>query len=119
MERRTSRKHGIGFIEETLNAGLDEELEAETASCILGAAEILSALQGSPGEEIKNKTAYVEDLEKWLHLHKGEGKELLPLAKKAVSRVKVDSELQELWEETEDYSAWLLVVTDLENRLSR
>lgn len=48
---------------------------------------------------------------------KGKGKKLISKAKRAVKKIKKDSELKELWEESEEYPIWLNTINDLENRL--
>ncbi|MCK6074697.1 DUF4259 domain-containing protein [Paenibacillus silvae] len=46
-----------------------------------------------------------------------DGKKLISKAKRAVKKIKKDSELKELWEESEEYPIWLNTINDLENRL--
>ncbi|MBP3965508.1 DUF4259 domain-containing protein [Paenibacillus lignilyticus] len=109
---------GLEMIAETLETVMDEEyIEVDLASNTLGAIEILAALQGKPGEELKRDSGEVEELKEWIEQHQGQGKSLLPLAKKAIKKIKKDSELKELWEESEDHEAWLHVIKDLESRL--
>ncbi|MDK8189265.1 DUF4259 domain-containing protein [Paenibacillus sp. UMB7766-LJ446] len=108
------------LIEETIEEVLEEEyIESDLASNALGAIEILAALQGSPGKEILNKQSDTEDLYDWINTHKGKGKgkELISKAKRAVKKIKKDSELKELWEESEEYLIWLNAINDLEKRL--
>lgn len=108
----------IELIEETIEEVLEEEyIESDLASNALGAIEILAALQGSPGKEILNNQSTTEDLYDWINTHKGKGKELIAKAKRAVKKIKKDSELKELWDETEKYPIWLNTIDDLENRL--
>ncbi|WP_188592879.1 DUF4259 domain-containing protein [Paenibacillus silvae] len=38
-------------------------------------------------------------------------------AKRAVKKIRKDSELKELWEESEGYPIWLNTINDLENGL--
>ncbi|WP_336776987.1 DUF4259 domain-containing protein [Paenibacillus sp. MMO-58] len=110
---------GFVFIEETLESVIEEEdyIEVDIASNAIGAMEVLAALQGKPGEELKNESSYVEGLNEWIETHKGHGKSLLPLAKKAIKKIKKDSELKELWEESENYKDWLKIIKDLKKRL--
>jgi hypothetical protein len=109
---------GIDLIEETIEEVLEEEyIESDLASNALGAIEILSALQGSPGKEILNNQSNTEDLHGWIETHKGKGKTLIPKAKKAVKRILKNSELKELWEESEEYKTWFNIIKDLESRL--
>ncbi len=59
----------------------------------------------------------MDGLEEWIALHKGQGAGLKSLAKRAIKKIKKDSELKELWEESEDYKGWLNTITDLESRI--
>lgn len=109
---------GIELIEGTIEEVLEEEyIESDLASNALGAIEILAALQGKPGEEITNNSSYTEDLNDWISTHKGQGKKLISKAKRAIKKIKKDSELKELWEESEEYQTWLKTINDLEDRL--
>lgn len=108
----------IDLIEETIEEVLEEEyIESDLASNALGAIEVLAALQGKPGQEILNSQNNTEDLYEWIEAHKGKGKNLTSKAKRAIKKIKKDSELQELWEESGDYSSWLNTLNDLESRL--
>ncbi|SDL32124.1 protein of unknown function [Paenibacillus sp. OK060] len=108
----------IELIEETIEEVLEEEyIDSDLASNALGAIEILAALQGSPGKEILNNQSNTEDLYDWIDTHRGIGKKLISKAKRAVKKIKKDSELKELWEESEEYPIWLNTINDLENRL--
>ncbi|MDQ0721087.1 hypothetical protein QF049_002348 [Paenibacillus sp. W4I10] len=108
----------IELIEETIEGVLEEDyIESDLASNALGAIEILVALQGNPGKEILNNQSNTEDLYDWIDKHKGKGKKLISKAKRAVKKIKKDSELKELWEESEEYPIWLNTINDLENRL--
>ncbi|MCM3172902.1 DUF4259 domain-containing protein [Paenibacillus sp. MER 99-2] len=108
----------IELIEETIEEVLEEEyIESDLASNALGAIEVLAALQGKPGQEILNSQSNTEDLYEWIEAHKGKGKNLISKAKRAMKKIKKDSELQELWEESGEYSSWLNTLNDLESRL--
>ncbi|QHW33231.1 DUF4259 domain-containing protein [Paenibacillus rhizovicinus] len=109
---------GIELIKETIESVIDEEyVEVDLASNALGAIELLAALQGKPGEILVNDSNYVEGLHEWVEIHKGQGKSLLPIAKKAIKKIKKESELKELWEESEEYKTWKNIVNELEGRL--
>ncbi|WP_435162978.1 DUF4259 domain-containing protein [Paenibacillus glycanilyticus] len=81
---------GLDFIKETLESIIEEDdyIEVDIASSAIGAIEVLAAIQGKPGEELKNDSIYVEGLNEWIELHKGHGKSLLPIAKKAIKKIK-------------------------------
>lgn len=108
----------LGPIEEAfasvLEAG-DEYLEAPQASVALAAVEALARLMGRTGE----KSAYTEAVDNWVA--KATAKPTTGLIDKAqvvVSRILADdSELKELWQDSDDYAAWLASVSDLRARV--
>lgn len=109
---------GLDFIELTLDNVIKADyIEADLSSNGLGAIEIVAALQGKPGVEIRNKNIYVEGLDGWIKLYAGQGESLIEAAKIAVKRIKTDSELKELWEDSDEFAEWLKVVRELESRL--
>lgn len=110
------RDHGL--IERTLDAVLDagdDYLEAPEAEEALAAAETLARLRGRGG--VRN--AYTEAVDAWVAAHPGPpSPALLDKAQRAVARVLgVDSELRELWEDSDDADAWRQAVEDLLARL--
>ncbi|MGC5324749.1 DUF4259 domain-containing protein [Brevibacillus sp. SYSU BS000544] len=108
----------LGLIEETLSASAAEEyIEADLASQALAAAEIVAALNGRPGMEIRNEAGEVEDLVEWLKAQREQAPHLRQLALTAVEKIKTESELQELWAETDDYELWIELLNDLQNRI--
>lgn len=108
----------FGYIADTIEAVLGEDyVEVDLASNALGAIELLAAVQGKPGRGVQDNPGLTEELEEWLADHSGQGDHLLAKAIEAIGKIKHGSELQELWEETEDYGNWLGVVEDLERRL--
>lgn len=101
-------------VDAVLSVG-DEYLEAPEASIALAAVEVLARLSGSPGE----KNSYTEVADKWV-----EGMQLKPsvalLDKARAVLVRIlaeDSELKELWEDSDEYDSWLASVEDLRGRL--
>ena len=90
-------------------------LDAEEACEVLVAAECVAAAAGYPpldppealatwlaeNSPIQVKPAYVE------------------MAQKAVARVLTQSELRDLWLESEDFRGWETAVTDLQSRLNK
>lgn len=105
---------GLGMISEFIEMVLeDADLDADTASSAIGAIEILAALHNRPGTEQYDD----ENLEEWIHQHKGQGANLLGVAQKALKKILAESELKDLWEETEHYEEWVNTVKELESRL--
>ena len=90
----------------------DDYLEAPESSVALTAAEIVAALKNKPSSDLP------EDVKECVvNLSFKPSGEIVSNASKAVERVKADSELKELWEETEDFSEWNKVIDDLISRL--
>lgn len=111
---------GMSLIEETLREVLvDDYIEADLASNAIAAAEIIAALAGKPSDEFVELLDHEEELKSWLKEQTGASAEIIELVKKAVSAVKTDSELKELWEESDEFGKWLRTIEDLEQRLSQ
>lgn len=103
----------VSLIAESIEMVLEDHyLDADTASIALGAIEILAALQNRPGNE-----KYDDELQEWILQLKGQGKDLLVQAQKALIKIVTESELKELWEETEKFENWKQTVRDLEKRV--
>jgi hypothetical protein len=91
----------LEFFEKTFDkARIDSYLEAPEASEIVAAAAVVAAA--------RNRTAVnlPENLAQWLQGREDSLKKLAPSAVNALQRVKIGSELQELWLETDDFQAW-------------
>jgi len=110
-----SENQDPGFIEETLLVVLEneEDLEADDCCYALAAAEILAALNKNKSSDFPE-----EGLEEILSLQVENLTELKELAKTSILKIKSNSELKALWEESDEYSQWIEVLDDLEKRLS-
>jgi hypothetical protein len=104
---------GTDVVKQTLSKITAQADYLESPDCCeaLAAAEVVAALKGAPGKDLP------EEVQKWVSRNKF-SPELLTLAVQAVTRIKSDSELKELWEESESTSDWLKAVNDLEARLA-
>lgn len=93
-------------------AGATGCLEAPECSEALAAAEVVAAGLGRPSgdapEEVATVVAHFPS-EKW--------SELLDLARRAVTRVRNESELRDLWKEADSLDEWLERVDELRARL--
>src|SRR4051794_36794513 len=90
----------------------DDYIEAPQANEALAAAEIVAAARGRSAAGLPGEGT------DWVQAHAAEiGDELVPLAIGAVTRIRADSELKDLWEEDDSASEWLAVVDDLLARL--
>jgi hypothetical protein len=101
-------------IEEALEAVTvrdKESLEAPDACVALAAAEVVAALNNAAGPDLP------DDLQKWIRKQKGERQDLVQLALRAIKRVRTESELKILWEESGDAGEWYENISNLEERL--
>jgi len=86
-------------------------LNADVSSGALAAAEIIAAWLGHPAAKLP------DGITEWLEQHSSSLQpDVVPLARQAVSIVKSNSELKDLWEEG-DASEWHEVIQNLEQRL--
>jgi hypothetical protein len=90
----------------------DDYLEAPESSAALAAAEVIAALLGKPSANLTDETKECVGKLKFKPNEK-----LLSAARKAVERVKTNSELKELWDESDDAAQWQATVEDLAARL--
>ena len=104
---------GTGVLMAALEeAGVAGYLEAPVACIALAAAEVVAALLGNPGK------ALPDEMRKWVAVNDVEVEhDLLSLSRAAVKRVKEDSELRELWQDSNDFEQWLSLQDDLIKRL--
>lgn len=112
-----AEEEGIDALRPTLMAAADlfgiteEILEEPAGSEALAAAEVVAALLGKPSINLP------DEVSEWV-----QGKEFCPelafVALKAVKVVLTNSELKELWEESDEFNAWISVVNNLKERLT-
>jgi uncharacterized protein DUF4259 len=89
-------------------------LELLEAAPALAAAEVVAALKGEPGPDLP------EAVGAWVAARgmAGVSAALLASAQRVVAQVRADSELKELWEESDEAAAWRAVVGSLQARLA-
>jgi hypothetical protein len=99
-----------GAFDELEAVGTDY-LDQDVACNALGACEVLARLLGRPGYT----NAFTEKVDQWVTAHKLKpSPALLKRASAAIDRILADdSELRELWEESEEGDAWRKSVDDL------
>ena len=87
-------------------------LEAPESCVALVAAEVVAGLKGHPVAGIPKEVA------SWIRSHQLQvNDDLVRLAIKAIHRVETQSELLELWQESEELDSWMATIKDLERRL--
>lgn len=92
----------------------DEYLELPDCSIGLAAAEVVAALNDAPNAAIPDEVKVcVSELEMELDAN------MVSSALLAIERIKTNSELKELWDESEDADQWYAALADLETRLKQ
>lgn len=89
-------------------------LEAHECSVGIAAAEVVAVLKGAP-----NANLVSEAKECLVNLEIKADPSLVALALRAVERIKTNSELKELWDESETPAEWSQAVANLEVRLKQ
>lgn len=91
-----------------------EYLEAPDCNNALAAAEIVAGLREYPCADLP------DEVSKMIREHKQVvSPDLITMAVKVIKRIKVNSELKELWDESDSVAEWYQVIDDLETRLTR
>lgn len=91
----------------------EDFLDSPEACRALAAAEVVAALRGEPATDLP------EIVRNWVAQATGNDIEFLAkLSLQAIERIEVDSELKELWDETNDAAEWYEGVANLKTRLS-
>lgn len=99
-----------------LEQGADDEgLDSDLACNALAACEVLARLRGKPGYD-----AYTEKVDDWVKAHPiVPPPALIATANAAIDRVLADdSELRELWDESDEGDVWRKSVEELRSRLT-
>ena len=92
----------------------DEYLEAPDCSAGIAAAEIVAALKGAANPELP------DDVKECVaKLEMKADPRMASLALKAVGRIRTNSELKELWDESESPTEWYAAIDNLEARLRK
>jgi hypothetical protein len=103
----------LSMLETITDVG-DEYLDAADCSSCITAAEVIASLKNSPNPNFPHDS-------KQCVSESGISPDasLVELATKAVARVKANSELKELWDESENPGEWYSALGDLEGRLKQ
>ena len=104
----------FGLVRDTLVAAADPDgyLEAPTCSMALAAAEVVAALAGRAAPDLP------EEVRAWVRAHRAAVPgDLSALSVRALDQVAADSELKELWAESEEHGVWVDRLQELRSRL--
>lgn len=103
-----------GALSTVAETDAEDYLEAPDCSAGLAAAEVVAALKGAPHPDMP------DDAKECVSKLKSEaGAGMVALALRAVERIRANSELKELWDESESPDEWYAAVGELEQRLKQ
>ena len=105
---------GRGAIDDALRAVTDDaEDYIESPDCCnaLAAAETVAAMKGNPSPDLP------EEVAGWVQDQDAPADDLVAKAKQAVDVVAKESELKELWQESNSYEQWQASIKELKSRL--
>ncbi len=103
----------LAALQEVTEKEKGEELEAGEAANAIAAAEMVAALHGFPLADLP------DNAREWVDGHEElEVGDWIPLALTAVERVRKNSELKELWDESKDSKKWHGTLDNLVKRLN-
>jgi hypothetical protein len=111
---RLAEGSGEAVIREALTpvaSADDRYLEAPDCSIAIAAAEAVAAARGHPA------ASPPDEVMGWVQKKPVLASDLLSLAKAAVDRIGRESELKDLWNESDSVNDWRAALTDLRKRL--
>lgn len=107
-------QEGLNAVQRALDdaSGNEEYLQADLAAKLLAAAEVLAALIGKPSSELPEAVA------DWIAVHRKQpAQHLLMATRQSLDWIAEDSELTELWQESDEFAEWQQKLADLRARL--
>jgi len=92
----------------------DKYLDSDECYCALVAAEVVAALENGASPNLP------DTIKQWVDLHQAarEGS-LVESALKAIQRIRTNSELKDLWDESKQKAEWHNALDNLEARLNQ
>lgn len=102
----------VNALSRVAEMGVFDCLEAQECTVGIAAAEVVAALRGEPNPNLPSEA---KECVSRLTIEADSG--LVSLALKAVERIRTDSKLKELWDESENPDEWYAAVDNLEVRL--
>jgi Domain of unknown function (DUF4259) len=92
-------------------------LEGPESGAVVVAAEVVAALVAAANDETSSP-ATPRQISDWIRTNDGSAPpDLINLARRAVEKVRTNSELKDLWLEAEGLNEWSASLRDLEGRL--
>ncbi|HLD36573.1 MAG TPA: DUF4259 domain-containing protein [Planctomycetota bacterium] len=96
---------------DTVVSSKEAYLEAHDCAVALAAAEVVAALKSRPSEDIP------EEVSSWVTGKPVPDAVLVSKAVRAIDRIMTNSELKDLWAESDELSQWQDCLNDLKSRL--
>jgi hypothetical protein len=103
----------VNTLSAIANMDADEYLEAPDCSVGIAASEVVAALKSAPNPNLSDDTKNCLS-----SLRIKADPSLVALALKAMERIRTNSELKELWDESESPDEWYQSLSSLERRLN-
>lgn len=103
-----------------INPKDDDDLDSSDCEEALAAAEIIAAAKGNPSEDLPkemNDWLIKNDVLTFKKSLFSKKIDIVNLAESSVKKIILNSELRELWEETDDFDTWNTIQADLIKRL--
>jgi len=108
-------------IEAIINSGTgDDNPEAPECEEALAAIEFIAAAKGNPSSDCAPEVLDWIKSNDVLNFRSGLFRKKVnieDLARTAIDRISTDSEMKELWEDSDEYDEWQKVVLDLKERI--
>jgi hypothetical protein len=102
----------INILKDTFQQAIEEEyIEEPYGSCANAAAEVVALILGK-GQETES-----DELLEWVKSITRIDVELVTLARTAIRRIQEDSEIKDLWAESEESNVWSEQIENLALRL--
>lgn len=89
----------------------DEHPEASDCEAAIAAAEVVAAWMGEPSED------YPEEVEEWVEGRPAPPATMISQARYVTEAILENSELKDLWKESDEFEKWQTSVNDLLGRL--
>ena len=105
---------GLAFLADALENVIDQKggyPEAPECVIALCAAEVVAALLGSPADDLP------DEVNEWVDDKPEPSDVLVEMANSALDLVMVNSELKDLWAESDEYREWQRTIKNLQSRL--
>jgi Domain of unknown function (DUF4259) len=110
---------GVGDLRQMLAQAADREyLEARVSGAVVAAGEVVAELIAAANDETASPATPRQILE-WVGKHHAKAPaDLGEVARRAVEKVRTNSELKDMWLEAEGLNEWSAALRALEGRLS-